>query len=391
MATNEVSFKEFYQKPTVQPIGNTTQPIRTASSDSAGSGGGYFDAGPRRGFISPQQGQRMLDNPDSFKATPGELRLIREGLNLPQASTGEGWVKGGGYMQASAPQKPGEGWAWFGDPKGESPGRWGIDTDSDYWDTQAANTWDPEGGSLSDYFKRGESTFTKQAKAENKYNLPGWFQGSVIEHGEHAGKAFGMNYGGGLGWLSQGGDLTAEHYNQPGNWSWTPQRRADGSGSHEVGDIWWDRANRSKFEEGGEYADWDSQQQWRDAPDYVSQNPEEYQEGVDAQIERMRQQKYEAATAEDANPWDITALQGWDAAYGIEGGKHWTQDWKGEAERAERQEQRKQDYEGVVRGEHETDQGDKGFTLAERLKQLDQTIEDTKYTTGDKIKDFFGI
>ena len=60
-------------------------------------------------------------------------------------------------------ESPGEGWAWFGDPKGK--GRWGIDTASDVWSAQ-----DKSNFSYWDNQKRGTSKLD-QIKA----SLPGWW------------------------------------------------------------------------------------------------------------------------------------------------------------------------------------------------------------------------
>ena len=60
-----------------------------ASSLSGGSYGGYFNLG-RRGYISPEQGQRMLNKPGAYNATDEELRLIRENLGILQASLPSG-------------------------------------------------------------------------------------------------------------------------------------------------------------------------------------------------------------------------------------------------------------------------------------------------------------
>lgn len=61
-----------------------------ASSMSAGSYGGYVDAGDSRGFVSPEQAQKMLANPEAYKMRPSELRYLRESMNLPRADAGTG-------------------------------------------------------------------------------------------------------------------------------------------------------------------------------------------------------------------------------------------------------------------------------------------------------------
>ena len=57
-----------------------------ASSMSSGSYGGYVDAGDRRGFVSPEQAESMLANPERFKMRPSEIRYLRESMGLPRAS-----------------------------------------------------------------------------------------------------------------------------------------------------------------------------------------------------------------------------------------------------------------------------------------------------------------
>ena len=58
-----------------------------ASSLSAGSGGGYYvDAGSTRGFVSKEQAEKMLKNPEAYKMRPSETRYLRESMNLPRAS-----------------------------------------------------------------------------------------------------------------------------------------------------------------------------------------------------------------------------------------------------------------------------------------------------------------
>ena len=55
---------------------------------SAGSYGGYVDAGDRRGFVSPEQAERMLKNPEAYKMRPSETKYLRESMGLPLASAG---------------------------------------------------------------------------------------------------------------------------------------------------------------------------------------------------------------------------------------------------------------------------------------------------------------
>jgi len=56
-----------------------------ASSMSAGSYGGYIDAGESRGFVSPEQADKMIKNPEAYKMRPSETRYLRESMGLPKA------------------------------------------------------------------------------------------------------------------------------------------------------------------------------------------------------------------------------------------------------------------------------------------------------------------
>ncbi len=58
---------------------------QVASSMSSGSYGGYVDAGSSRGFVSPEQAESMLANPERFKMRPSETRYLRESMGLPRA------------------------------------------------------------------------------------------------------------------------------------------------------------------------------------------------------------------------------------------------------------------------------------------------------------------
>ncbi len=60
-----------------------------ASSMSGGSYGGYVDAGESRGFVSPEQADRMLKNPGAFKMRPSETRYLRDSMGLPRADAGK--------------------------------------------------------------------------------------------------------------------------------------------------------------------------------------------------------------------------------------------------------------------------------------------------------------
>ena len=56
-----------------------------ASSMSSGSYGGYIDAGESRGFVSPEQADKMIKNPEAYKMRPSETRYLRESMGLPKA------------------------------------------------------------------------------------------------------------------------------------------------------------------------------------------------------------------------------------------------------------------------------------------------------------------
>ena len=58
---------------------------QVASSMSSGSYGGFVDAGSSRGFVSPEQADRMLKNPGAFKMRPSETRYLRDSMGLPKA------------------------------------------------------------------------------------------------------------------------------------------------------------------------------------------------------------------------------------------------------------------------------------------------------------------
>jgi hypothetical protein len=58
---------------------------QVASSMSSGSYGGYIDAGESRGFVSPEQADKMIKNPEAYKMRPSETRYLRESLGLPRA------------------------------------------------------------------------------------------------------------------------------------------------------------------------------------------------------------------------------------------------------------------------------------------------------------------
>ena len=75
---------------------------KVASSMSGGSYGGYVDAGDARGFVSPEQADRMLKNPEAYKMRPSETRYLRESMGLPRASLG---AKEGSLLASADPSK----------------------------------------------------------------------------------------------------------------------------------------------------------------------------------------------------------------------------------------------------------------------------------------------
>jgi len=56
--------------------GISSKDKQIASSDSAGSGGGYIDAGTR-GFVNPDQAKKMLMYPERYKMKPSEIKYLR--------------------------------------------------------------------------------------------------------------------------------------------------------------------------------------------------------------------------------------------------------------------------------------------------------------------------
>ena len=53
---------------------------QVASSMSGGSYGGYVDAGERRGFVSKEQAESMLANPEAYKMRPSEIKYLRQSM-----------------------------------------------------------------------------------------------------------------------------------------------------------------------------------------------------------------------------------------------------------------------------------------------------------------------
>ena len=66
--------KEQFNNLQSKGVGDDT---KVASSLSAGSGGGYIDAGPSRGFVSSDQASKMLMYPERYKMKPSEIRYLR--------------------------------------------------------------------------------------------------------------------------------------------------------------------------------------------------------------------------------------------------------------------------------------------------------------------------
>ena len=276
---------------------------------------------------------------------------------------------------------PGEGWAWFGDPKGK--GRWGIDTASDVWTQPNQFSITPEHfKSIDKHFASNQ--YTDQSElAKIKRSLPGWFGFSSYNPETGAVRGY-SRHGGGSGVITQGGKHTAEHYGQPGSWSIEYDRRPDGTIKHVVGDYWWGLQNKGKY----------TQEQYnaglaKDTP-YLSSDPN-YQKNLTEQIGRMREDLFQ-----DVQKGKRTAadLYRWDKQYGQEdlaGGKHGTERFS-ELDSAVKRAQLAQQQQGVVRGGLETERANKGMTLAQRLQSnLPAALQNQpNYTAGQKTKDFFG-
>ena len=82
-----------FEKIKNEAFGNTSSNVgqtdtKVASSDSAGSGGGYIDAGSR-GFVSPEQATKMLTYPERFNMTPGELRYLRGSIPIKKVDASD--------------------------------------------------------------------------------------------------------------------------------------------------------------------------------------------------------------------------------------------------------------------------------------------------------------
>ncbi len=82
-----------FEKIKNEAFGNTSSnagqtDTKVASSASAGSGGGYIDAGSR-GYVSPEQATKMLTYPERFKMTPGELRYLRGSMPIKKVEAND--------------------------------------------------------------------------------------------------------------------------------------------------------------------------------------------------------------------------------------------------------------------------------------------------------------
>tara|TARA_S200000501_G_scaffold197284_1_gene185657 strand:+ start:1619 stop:2692 length:1074 start_codon:yes stop_codon:yes gene_type:complete len=143
-----------------------------ASSLSSGGYGGYIDAGSRRGYVSPEQADKMLKNPETYKMRPSETRYLRESMGLPRAS-----LSGGGVNVASADLEHKEKF------DGYLNKFYGFDTDS--------RTWKNMGGAgkriLNDSFnddsiKYKEGSLLNRAKPkEEKGNILQRIAGSIFD------------------------------------------------------------------------------------------------------------------------------------------------------------------------------------------------------------------
>jgi len=82
-----------FQRIKNEAFGNTSSNIgktdtKVASSDSAGSGGGYIDAGSR-GFVSPEQATKMLTYPERFRMKPGEIKYLRGSMPIKKVDASD--------------------------------------------------------------------------------------------------------------------------------------------------------------------------------------------------------------------------------------------------------------------------------------------------------------
>ena len=259
--------------------------------------------------------------------------------------------------------------------------------------------------------------------------LPGWFsQASMREDGS----VWGYNYSGGYGNLWRGGDLGASHYGQEGKWGFTSARDVDKNPR-----IWSDYYNNypdepigdttqpitsdsDAFEKAGKGG---SPGQPYDPPEEDPNNP--YVPAPKRPIPKIDLAAAgiprNASWAGEGRPPAPESGMKWYPTTNPNdpGGGFWSPDlnhekWKvenlggeigqiasseglqpgildtntDEARAAKRQ--ALQQKHNISTRDLETDRRSSGPTLAERLASLDQTIADTTYTTGDKIRDFVG-
>lgn len=275
------------------------------------------------------------------------------------------------------PQSPGEGFAWYGDPKGK--GRWGIDPESDRWDSSDYD--------FSDIFEDQKAQDDKYRDSEEwriKQSLPHWFGFSSYNPETQTVRGY-TRYGGTRGVLTQGGDMTSEYYGQPGSWSFHHDRRPDGSIAHVVGDYYWGLQNQGK-----------NLGEWQSAPNlpYWSTDPQ-YLKSVQEQKDRMRSDIMDKVI--EGDDYAPMQLANWDFKYGKEDfakGKHFTQDLEKEEFRANKRKRLRDEKQGIVRGAHETDRpSNTAPTLTERLggrAGAKQRIGDRE-TPSFNIEDPFGV
>lgn len=285
-------------------------------------------------------------------------------------------------------QSPGEGWAWYGDAQ-QKKGRWGIDAGSSVWDKKLDLGTGEDEGSWGDYFKKDSEHFSKDYwsdqsdEAKVMRSLPGWF--GFTSYNPETGAVRGYSrHSGGSGVITQGGDLTAEHYGQPGSWSVDWDKRPDGSDRNVVGDYWWEQRPGNKFtaeQHAAGYA--------KDRP-YFSTDPF-YQDQVTQQKGEMRQKLVDKAQSGEFH--DLRALHAWDQQYGQEdmaAGKHFTQDSAEDMRQQQQQEKALEKFSragGIVR-----DVERKAVEGGRKLMQIGSDFRDWRgldgkgLTMGEKVQ-----
>lgn len=260
-------------------------------------------------------------------------------------------------------QSPGEGFAWFGDPKGK--GRWGIDTASDRWSAQ-------DKSNFSYWDKQKQPGTSKIDKI--KSSLPGWF--GFSHYDDKTGAVHGYSrHSGWEGTISQGGNLTAEHYGQPGSWSFNTSPSSQHVAWSDIPDWWYDQQKNQKDV----------------APTPYFNTSPEYQQSLTDQKAKMRDKMVSDLQAGKGSAVD---LYRWDKQYGQEdlaGGKHGTEKFS-EQDTAVKRAQLAQQQQNVVRSDPGKPIGNKGMTLAERLKQAAsavgnwQGLDGKGATIGEKLQ-----